>query len=144
MQRTFVPDTREIERRWYVIDAAGRPLGRVATVVSRLLQGKHKPEYTPFLDVGDHVIVINAARIVLTGRKLDQKIYYRHTGWPRGLRAMSYREFLRTRPERVMEKAVRGMLPKTALGRAMMGKLRVYRGAEHPHQAQRPEPWPLD
>ncbi len=144
MQKTFVPDVTRIERKWYVIDAAGRPLGRVATAVSRLLQGKHKPEYTPFLDVGDHVIVVNADKVRLTGKKLDQKVYYRHTGWPRGLRAMSYREFLRTRPERVMEKAVRGMLPKTALGRAMMGKLRVYRGPGHPHQAQRPEAWPLD
>lgn len=143
MQRTVLPDVDKLERKWYVVDAAGKPLGRVATTVAKLLQGKHKPEYTPFFDVGDNVIVVNAEKVTLTGKKLDQKVYYRHTGWPRGLRAMTYREFLRTKPERAVEKAVRGMLPKTALGRNMMRKLKVYRGPDHPHGAQQPVPWPV-
>lgn len=139
MRTTYLAKPQEVSRNWYVVDAAGKTLGRLASQVAKILQGKHKPEYTPYIDTGDHVIVINAAKVRLTGKKFDQKIYYRHTGYPRGLRAMTYRQFLATRPERVIEKAVKGMLPKGSLGRSMYRKLRVYAGAEHPHQAQNPE-----
>jgi len=128
-------------RRWYIVDAAGKPLGRVASMVAWLLQGKHKPEYTPHVDVGDHVIVINAGKVVLTGRKAERKIYYRHSGYPGGLKAVPYGELLATRPEFVIKLAVRRMMPRTKLGRRMFKKLRVYRGAEHPHRAQRPVLW---
>lgn len=139
MRTTYLAKPQEVSRKWYVVDAAGKTLGRLASQVAKILQGKHKPEYTPYVDTGDHVIVINAAKVRLTGKKLDQKIFYRHTGYPRGLRAMTYRQFLATRPERVIEKAVKGMLPKGSLGRSMYRKLRVYAGVEHPHQAQNPE-----
>lgn len=141
MRITFMAKPREVERKWYVIDAAGKPLGRVATRVATILQGKHKPTYTPGVDTGDYVVVLNAAEVELTGNKLEQKIYYRHTGYPRGLRKMNYRTFLKRFPERVIEKAVKGMLPKNNLGRGMFRKLRVYRGPEHPHAAQQVEPW---
>ncbi len=140
MKATYMAKPNEIERKWYVIDADGKTLGRLATLVATVLMGKHKPIYTPYVDTGDHVIVINAEKVRLTGDKLDKKIYYRHTGYPRGLRAMTYRKFLATRPERVIEKAVKGMLPKNALGRALYRKLRVYAGPTHPHAAQKPEP----
>ncbi|MBX6377760.1 MAG: 50S ribosomal protein L13 [Clostridia bacterium] len=130
----------EPPRQWYLVDAAGKPLGRVASRVARVLQGKHKPTYTPSVDTGDGVIVINAAKVRLTGRKLDQKIYYRHSGYPHGLKAIPYRHFLARQPEKVFEKAVRGMLPKTAMGRRMFKKLKVYAGPEHPHAAQQPQP----
>lgn len=129
------------ERRWVLVDAAGQPLGRVATLVATLLQGKHKPVYTPHVDTGDYVVVVNAGRVVLTGRKREQKIYYHHTGWPRGLRAVLARDLLARHPERAVARAVRGMLPRGALGRAMFRKLKVYAGPEHPHAAQRPVPW---
>lgn len=141
LTKTYVAKPGDIQRAWYVIDAAGKPLGRVATQAAMILQGKHKPMYTPHIDTGDFVIVINAEKVQLTGRKLDQKIYYRHTGYPRGLREMTYRTFLATRPERVVEKAVKGMLPSGAMGRAMYRKLKVYKGPEHPHAAQQPVPW---
>jgi len=134
---------QDVERKWYVVDAAGVPLGRLASVVAHILRGKHKPTYTPHVDVGDHVIVINAAKVKLTGRKLDQKQYIRHSGYPGGLKVMSYREFMARSPERVVEKAVRGMLPHNRLGRKMFRKLRVYAGADHPHAAQQPEPLEL-
>jgi large subunit ribosomal protein L13 len=124
--------------RWHVIDADGRVLGRIATVAVRLLQGKHKPTYTPYLDTGDHVIVVNAARVKLTGRKEDQKIYRQHSGYEGGLREERARLVRQRHPERLVEEAVRGMLPKTKLGEAMYRKLKVYAGPEHPHSAQKP------
>ena len=131
-------------RKWYVVDAEGQTVGRLATEVARVLTGKNKPQYTPFLDTGDHVIVINARRAVFTGSKNEQKVYRRHTLYPGGLREVSVTEQFEKHPERVIEQAVRGMLPKTKLGKAMGKKLKVYAGAEHPHAAQRPEPLKID
>jgi large subunit ribosomal protein L13 len=136
--RTFTANPGTIERRWHVIDADGKVLGRVATVAARLLQGKHRPVYTPFLDTGDHVIVINAERVKLTGRKEIQKIYRRHSGYEGGLREDRAKEVRQRTPARLVEEAVRGMLPKTKLGDAMYRKLKVYRGDKHPHAAQKP------
>lgn len=141
MQTTYMAKPHEIERRWYIIDATGRPLGRIATEVARLLRGKHKPIYTPHIDTGDHVIVINAVKTVLTGRKLEQKIYYRHSGFPGGLKKTSYETIMAKNPERAIYLAVKGMLPHNRLGRAMLKKLRVYRDAQHPHEAQKPLLW---
>ncbi|AEW03903.1 LSU ribosomal protein L13P [Sulfobacillus acidophilus DSM 10332] len=138
---TYMARPAEVTRKWYVIDAAGQPLGRVATAAASILRGKHKPTYTPHIDTGDFVIVINADQVVLTGRKLDQKIYYHHSGYEGGLKKTIYRHLLQKKPEFVMEKAIRGMLPKNRLGRAMFRKLKVYKGSEHPHQAQQPEVW---
>lgn len=140
---TPTPAESTIERKWYVVDAQGQVLGRLASKVAKLLRGKHKPVYTPHLDVGDHVIVVNAEKVHLTGRKLKDKLYRWHTGYIRGLREVNAETMLRTHPERVIEWAVQGMLPKNRLGRAMARKLKVYRGPEHPHQAQRPEPLDL-
>lgn len=142
MQRTYMAKPHEIERRWYIIDAAGRPLGQVATEVARLLKGKHKAIYTPHVDTGDHVIVLNAAKVVLTGKKLEQKYYYHHSGYPGGLKMTDYATMLRKNPERVVYLAVKGMLPHNRLGRAMLKKLRVYRDDNHPHAAQKPQAWP--
>lgn len=139
---TRVPAVREITRKWYTVDADGKVLGRLATQVATLLRGKHKPIYTPHLDVGDHVVVVNAEKVHLTGRKLENKTYRWHTGYIGGLRALSAAQMLKAHPERVIEWAVQGMLPKGRLGRAMAKKLKVYRGPEHPHAAQRPEPLP--
>ncbi len=130
-------------RRWYVVDAEGKVLGRLATRVATLLRGKHKPEFSPHIDVGDHVIVINAAKVHLTGRKLKQKMYRWHTGYLGGLREVTAEKMLQTHPERIIEWAVSGMLPKGRLGRAMFKKLKVYRAAHHLHQAQSPEPLEL-
>ncbi len=130
----------DIKREWYVVDASNRPLGRLATQVAAMLRGKHKPTFTPFLDTGDHVIVINAEKVALTGRKLDQKFHFRHSGYPGGARFISYRRLLAEHPERVIELAVKGMLPHNRLGRAMARKLKVYRGPVHPHEAQKPQP----
>ncbi|MBO8136851.1 MAG: 50S ribosomal protein L13 [Desulfotomaculum sp.] len=141
MRTTYMAKPKEVERKWYVIDAEGKPLGRLAAEVARILRGKHKPTYTPHVDTGDHVIVLNAEKVVLTGNKLRQKMYYRHSGYPGGLKQMTYEHFLQKSPEKVVEKAVKGMLPKNSLGRKMFKKLKVYRGAEHPHQAQKPETW---
>jgi len=138
--RTYVPKAGEIRRDWWVVDAEGLVLGRLATEVATRLRGKHKPTYSPFLDTGDHVIVVNASKIVMTGRKLDQKLYRRHSGYPGGLKEISAGKLLAQRPERVIELAVQRMLPKGPLGRQMGRKLKVYAGAEHPHQAQRPQP----
>ncbi len=138
---TPFPSAKEIERRWYTIDAKDQVLGRLATTVARLLMGKHKPTYTPFLDVGDHVVVINAAEVVLTGAKMDDKMYYRYSGYPGGLSETNARRLLEEHPERIVEFAVKGMLPKNSLGRQMYRKLRVYAGSEHPHAAQQPEPY---
>ena len=133
---TPVLGARDVERRWHVIDAADRPLGRVATEVASLLRGKHKPQFHPSQDIGDFVIVINAKSVAVTGRKLEQKIYYRHSGYLGGLRATPLKDMLAKRPERVIEHAVRGMLPKNRLGRAQYRHLRVYAGPDHPHQGQ--------
>jgi large subunit ribosomal protein L13 len=137
--KTYSVKAGEIERRWYVVDAQGKILGRLATEVARILRGKHKPIYTPHLDTGDFVVVVNADQIELSGRKADQKTYFRHSGYMGGERFIPFRRMLDKHPERVIELAVKGMLPKNALGRQMRSKLRVYRGAEHPHQAQQPE-----
>jgi len=138
---TPFPSAKSIERRWWTVDAEGRILGRLATSVATLLMGKHKPTYTPFLDVGDHVVIFNAEKIVLTGNKLDAKKYYRYSGYPGGLSETNVARLLEEHPERVLEFAVTGMLPKNSLGRQMYSKLRVYAGSEHPHTAQQPEPY---
>lgn len=136
--RTFLAGAKSADSRWHVIDANGQVLGRVATLASKLLQGKHKPTYTPFLDTGDHVVVINAAQVKLTGRKEDQKIYRRHSGFEGGLREERATVVRKQRPNRLVEEAVRGMLPKTKLGSAMYRKLKVYAGPDHPHAGQQP------
>jgi large subunit ribosomal protein L13 len=136
--RTFVASAKSANSRWHVIDAQGQVLGRVATLAARLLQGKHKASYTPFIDTGDHVVVVNAASVKLTGRKEDQKIYRRHSGYEGGLREERAVDVRKRRPGRLVEEAVRGMLPKTKMGDAMYRKLKVYAGAEHPHAAQQP------
>ena len=136
--KSFMPRGGEVEKKWHVVDADGQVLGRLATRVARLLTGKEKPIYAPFLDTGDHVIVINAGKVRLTGKKATDKVYRRHSGYPGGLKAVAAGDLLASRPERVVEEAVYGMLPKSKLGKAMRKKLRVYRGGEHPHQAQKP------
>lgn len=138
---TPFPSAKDIERSWWTIDAEGQVLGRLATRTARLLMGKHKPGYTPFLDTGDHVVVVNAEKIVLTGTKTKDKKYYRHSGYPGGISETSAEEMLEKHPQRVIEMAVKGMLPKTRLGRQMIRKLRVYAGPEHPHEAQQPQPY---
>ena len=135
---TYVPSQREITRSWHVIDADSKVLGRLATVAARLLQGKHRPGYAPFLDTGDHVVIVNAARVRMTGRKEDQKLYRAHSGYPGGLREERAAIVRRHWPERLVEATVRGMLPKTKLGKAMYRKLKVYAGPDHPHAAQKP------
>ena len=137
--RTHVVKTSDIEREWFVVDAAGQTLGRLASNVARILRGKHKATYSPHLDVGDYVVVVNADKITVTGRKLDQKMYYRHTGYPGGLKSITLREQLVRHPTFAVRAAVKGMLPKNRLGRRMLRKLKVYAGAEHPHQAQQPK-----
>lgn len=141
--KTYAMKAGEIERRWYVVDATGKTLGRLATQIARILRGKHKPGFTPYLDNGDYVIVINAEKIQVTGRKLDTKYYYRYSGHLGGLKSIVLREQLKKHPDRVIVSAVRGMLPKNRLGRAMIKKLKVYAGDKHPHQAQQPEPLEL-
>ena len=131
----------EIERKWFVLDAANKPLGRVATEAARLLRGKHKPIFTPNVDTGDFVIIINAGQAVLTGNKINQKVMYKHSGYPGGLKETPYSRLMAEKPERALEAAVRGMLPKNRLGRKMIKKLKVFAGAEHIHQAQKPEVW---
>ncbi|NDL67675.1 50S ribosomal protein L13 [Anaerotalea alkaliphila] len=137
--KTFMPNAQTIERKWYVVDANGQTLGRLASEVAKVLSGKTKAIYTPHVDTGDHVIVINADKVVLTGNKLDQKYYRYHTGHPGGLREIKYRDMMIKKPEEVVMHAVKGMLPSTKLGRQMLKKLRVYRGAEHNQEAQQPE-----
>ena len=136
---TFVPSQNDIDRRWHVLDADSAVLGRLATAASKLLQGKHKPRYAPFLDLGDHVIIVNAEKVRLTGNKEDKKLYRRHSGYPGGLREDRAKTLRQERPARLVEQAVRGMLPKTKLGAAMYRKLKVYAGSNHPHAAQQPE-----
>jgi len=138
--KTYSVKAGEIERRWFVVDAEDQVLGRLASEIARILRGKHKPTYTPHLDTGDHVVVINAEKVRLTGRKADQKTYFRHSGYMGGEKHIPYRRMLETHPERVVELAVKGMLPKNSLGRQMRSKLKVYPGTDHPHTAQQPEP----
>lgn len=139
MKTTYMAKPGEIKRKWYVIDATGKSLGRLASEVAKILRGKHKPVYTPHVDTGDHVIIINAEKVVLTGKKAEDKIWYRHTGHPGGLKAVKYGELLKNKPEKMVEMAVKGMLPHNTLGRLMGKKLKVYRGSGHPHHAQKPE-----
>lgn len=139
---TYFPSGKGLEqhRQWYIIDADGLTVGRLASEVAKVLMGKHKPTYTPFIDTGDHVIVVNASKVVFTGNKLNDKMYRHHTGWPGGLREISARDLLAKRPVRLLELTIKGMLPKTILGRAMASKVKVYAGADHPHGAQKPAP----
>ena len=139
MKTTFMANASNIERKWYVVDAEGQTVGRLAAEVAKVLRGKNKPTFTPHVDTGDHVIVLNADKVVLTGKKLVQKTYFRHSGYPGGTTFTTAGKMLETRPERVVEMAVKGMLPKNSLGRKMFTKLKVYAGAEHPHAAQMPE-----
>ncbi|MFG3435661.1 50S ribosomal protein L13 [Nonomuraea sp. NPDC047897] len=141
--RTYSPKPADVQRQWYVIDATDVVLGRLASHVATLLRGKHKPIFAPHVDTGDFVIVINAGKVSLSGNKLEQKKAYRHSGYPGGLRSVSYGELMEKRPEKAVEKAVKGMLPKNSLGRKMAKKLKVYAGAEHPHQAQQPVPFEI-
>ncbi|MPW24992.1 50S ribosomal protein L13 [Alkalibaculum sp. M08DMB] len=136
---TVMAKGHEVERKWFVVDADGKTLGRLASEVAKILRGKHKAIYTPHVDTGDHVIIINAEKIVLTGKKLDQKTYRRHTGYPGGLREVTYRKLIEEKPEFVVHKAIKGMIPHNRLGRQMITKLKVYSGSEHPHSAQMPE-----
>jgi large subunit ribosomal protein L13 len=141
--RTFSPKAGDIQHQWHVIDASDVVLGRLASHAAILLRGKHKPIFAPHVDTGDFVIVVNAEKVALSGRKLEQKKAYRHSGYPGGLREVTYSDLLEKHPERVIEKAVRGMLPKNSLGRSMLRKLKVYAGPEHPHQAQQPVPYEI-
>ncbi|MGD9797805.1 MAG: 50S ribosomal protein L13 [Acidimicrobiia bacterium] len=138
--RTFSPTPNDIDRVWHVVDADGMVLGRLATEVASILRGKHKPTYAPNMDMGDHVIVVNAAKVVLTSDKAGKKLAYRHSGYPGGLRSSSYSDLMATKPEEVVRRAIRGMLPKTSLGRSMLSKLKVHAGPTHPHSAQSPVP----
>jgi large subunit ribosomal protein L13 len=142
--RTFSPKSGDVQRQWHVIDATDVVLGRLASRTAQLLRGKHKAIFAPHVDTGDFVVVVNAEKIVLTGSKLDQKLAYRHSGYPGGLKQVPYSELLAKRPERAVELAVRGMLPKNTLGRQMLKKLKVYAGPEHPHQAQQPVPYEIN
>ncbi|MCI1306036.1 MAG: 50S ribosomal protein L13 [Lachnospiraceae bacterium] len=137
--KTFMANPDKLEKKWYVVDAEGQTLGRMCSEIAKVLRGKNKPEYTPFVDTGDYVIVVNADKIKVSGKKMDQKIYYRHSDYVGGMKSATLREMLDRRPEKVVELAVKGMLPKGPLGRQMLRKLHVYTGAEHPHTAQQPE-----
>ena len=138
---TYMPKASDIERKWYILDAAGKSLGRTAALAASLLRGKHKPAFTPHVDCGDHVIIINAEKAVLTGKKLEQKYYRRHSGWVGGLKETKYALLMETRPELAMNLAVKGMLPDTVLGRKALTRVRIYKGAEHKNIAQKPEVW---
>lgn len=140
LQKTFTPKPGDLSHDWFVVDAADVPLGRLASNVAQLLRGKHKPTFAPHVDGGDYVIVVNAEKVAVTGRKEDEKIYYRHSGYPGGLRASSLREMREKYPDRVITNAVKGMLPKNRLGRQILSKLKVYAGPDHPHAAQNPQP----
>lgn len=140
MNKTYVTKPSEVERQWFVVDAEGHTLGRLASEIATVLRGKHKPIFSPAVDCGDYVIVVNAEKIAVTGRRLDQKMYYRHSGYMGGLKEITLREQLERYPTRVIESAVKGMLPKNSLGRKMFKKLKVYAGPEHPHEAQQPAP----
>ena len=137
--KTYTATPKDIKRDWYVVDAAGKVLGRLATQIASRLRGKHKPEYTPHMDVGDHIVVINAEKVDVTGNKESDKIYYRHTGYPGGIKSTTLKELRERTPERIIEAAVKGMMPKNSLGRTMFSKLHIYTGSEHKHQAQQPK-----
>ena len=141
---TFMANKGNIVRKWYILDAAGKPLGKTAATAAVLLRGKHKPEYTPHADCGDYVIVLNAEKAVLTGKKLDQKFYRTHSGWVGGLKETKYRTLMKEKPELAMKLAVRGMMPRNIITKDSLPRLKVYRGAEHDHAAQKPEPWTQD
>jgi len=143
-QRTWNAKPGEVQQRWFLVDAEGRTLGRLATQIADTLRGKTKPQYTPHVDTGDFVVVVNAEKIQVTGKKLDDKIYYRHSGYPGGLKQRTLREQLERRPTEVLRAAVKGMLPRNKLARRQITKLKIYAGPEHPHEAQRPEPLPLE
>lgn len=138
--KTYTPRAGDVDRKWFVVDAEGKVLGRLASEIVNVLKGKHKPTYSPHMDMGDHVVVVNAEKVRLTGRKAEQKVYYRHTGYPGAIRSTSIERMLADHPERVLQKAVRGMLPHNILGREMFRKLRVYAGPDHRHSAQQPQP----
>ena len=140
MEKTYHPKASEITQDWYLVDANGQNLGRIASKIARILLGKHKPNFTPGVDLGDHVVVVNCERITVTGNKLDDKMYYRHTGYPGGLKEINLRNQLKKHPDRVILSAVKGMLPKNTHGRNLLKKLKVYAGPDHPHQAQNPKP----
>ena len=142
--KTYVPKRGEVVKKWLVIDADGKVLGRVAAEAAKLVRGKHKPQYTPYLDCGDHVIIVNAEKARLTGRKPLQKKYYRHTGYPGGLKETTYNDMVARFPERAMLLAIRGMLPHNRLGRSLAKRVRIYAGPDHPHEAQQPEPHPMN
>lgn len=137
--KTFSAKEQAVMRKWYIVDATDKTLGRISTQIAKYLRGKHKPEYTPHVDTGDFIVVINAEKVAVTGNKLTDKVYYHHTGHPGGIKSSTLEQMLEKHPTRVIEKAVKGMLPKNSLGRKMYGKLKVYAGAEHPHAAQQPE-----
>jgi large subunit ribosomal protein L13 len=141
--KTYAVKASEIERQWYLVDAQGKTLGRLASEIAKILRGKHKPTFTPHLDTGDYVVVVNAEKIHVTGNRLDEKRYYRYSGYPGGLKSVPLRELLEKHPTRAIRYAVKGMLPKNRLGRAMIKKLKVYAGSEHPHEAQKPVPLDL-
>jgi large subunit ribosomal protein L13 len=141
--KTFSAKSHEVKREWFVVDATDKVLGRVATEIATRLRGKHKAEYTPHVDTGDHIVVINAEKIAVTGNKEEGKIYYHHTGFPGGIKEVNVRKLRERAPTRILENAVRGMLPKNSLGRAMFKKLHIYAGAEHKHEAQQPQVWEL-
>ncbi len=141
--KSYMATPQTVERQWYVVDAEGKTLGRLASRIATILRGKHKPAFTPHVDTGDFVIVVNAAKVRLTGKKLDQKMYWWHSGYPGGIKGRTARQMLDRKPEEVIKRAVKGMLPKNALGRKMLKKLKVYGGPEHPHQAQQPQPLDL-
>lgn len=144
MKTTFMANAANVERKWYVVDAEGKTVGRLAAEVAKILRGKHKPTFTPHVDTGDHVIIVNAAKVAFTGKKLIQKTYFRHSGYPGGTTFTTAGKMLAEKPEKVLEIAIKGMLPKNRLGRQMYRKLNVYKGAEHPHAAQQPEVLELD
>jgi large subunit ribosomal protein L13 len=144
MMKTYSAKPKEVDRKWYVIDASGRVLGRLAALVAARLRGKHKPTFTPHVDTGDHIIVVNAAKVTLTGRKWDQKMYYHHSGYIGGLKSATAKQLLQKRPGDLVVHAVRGMLPKNSLGRNMLKKLKVYAGPDHPHVAQQPQSLQLE
>lgn len=137
--KTYMAKVEDMQRKWYIIDATGKPLGRLASEIAKILKGKNKPIYTPNVDTGDHVIVINASQAILTGRKLEQKLYRHHSLYPGGMKEILYKDIMNSKPELAIMHAVKGMLPKNSLGRKMLTKLRVYRGSEHDHEAQKPE-----
>ena len=141
---TFMAKKEEVKRDWYVIDATDKPLGRLASRVAMILRGKHKPIYTPHVDTGDHVIIVNADKVILTGKKMDDKMYYSHSGYPGGIKAQNFKSLMQKSPEKVVYKAVWGMIPHNALGRKVIKKLKIYSGPQHPHEAQEPQPLTLD